>query len=888
MLWPKAWRRSDWGESFENAGPKCLEAEGLVVAGGWIREGAGENRVTRYLAADTQAIRPSPRELPEFVGGLNARPSAVKGEGLFRSLVKKRSFVNTRLDINQLVTVCRGCEGVFDASRMPNMVRIGLSSRGAGAAIMPKKPKSRGKAEGRSHSKSPRGARAAFLSRVPNGSLMAGVFILALAVRLIYLGQLSDAPFYHNPVGDSKIYHERAVEIAGGDVVGRDAYFHSSPFYPYFLSLVYRVFGEHLSLVRIIQILIGSANCVLIYWLAKGLDRRRRGPPLLAGLFAALYGTLVFFDGDLLMITLVLFFSSASLALLVAADDRLSRPRVVGDRQSPGVSKGPSESEESRGSGEVGSSGAGIGRVLNSPRSELEGGTRIPIWLVFFLAGVSLGFAGLGKPNVLVFAPFGFVWILTGFDKRIESGRWRAAVLFAVGVLVAVFPITARNYAVSRDLVLVSSNAGVNLFIGNNDKATGIFFLPPSSGLENSHLYLSSRDVAGKAMGRTDLKPSEVSRYWTGRAMDYVREQPGDAARLLARKFLLFWNQYEIPNHHNRYFVGINYAPLLERLFVGFWLIVPLSIVGFMFFVGAGQSRRVYRLYVVFIIVYMVSLVPFFVTARYRLPVVPLLTVFAALGVFGLVDFVRRRYFKRLVIAVVSAAVGAVVVWLPIVDYDFGFSHTVVGTAYSDLATKHPDRGPEYITKAIIHYKKAIELRPLFVDAHYNLGVAYQRIGYFSGAVSELGTAAALKPNHRYAAKALAESRVSLGETGDKIDVRAIPKTPFEKGLELTQAGMRSAAVDQYRIVLREDPHHPGAYSQLGAIEFDQGNYAGAISLFEKGLKFQPDHFVLNNNIAGAYYRKGDVDKARRHWQRCLEIQPGNEGVQRQLQMLDG
>jgi Flp pilus assembly protein TadD len=353
------------------------------------------------------------------------------------------------------------------------------------------------------------------------------------------------------------------------------------------------------------------------------------------------------------------------------------------------------------------------------------------------------------------------------------------------------------------------------------------------------------------------------------------------------RKFVLFWNHYEIPNHHNFYFIGINYAPLLRYLVVGFWLVAPLSMIGMLLLARFRESRRVHRLYLAFVLVYMASLIPFFVTARYRLPVVPFLIVFAAIGVFELTDCVLRRRFKRAAFAVLAAVVAAVVVWWPMVDYDFGFSHTVMGTAYSDLATREPDRGTEHIANAILHFKKAIELRPLFVDAHYNLGISYQRIGYFSGAVNELEMTLALKPNHRYAAKALSECRSSLLETGDKIGSRAIPLTPFEKGLEYTSSGKSAAALDRYRQVLREDPHHPGAYSQLGAIAFDQGDYSAAISYFRKGLNYQPDHFVLNNNIAGAYYRKGEWKKARHHWQRCLEIQPGNENVERQLRLLN-
>ena len=50
------------------------------------------------------------------------------------------------------------------------------------------------------------------------------VFTVAMAVRLIYLNQLASAPFFDQPVGDSRIYVERAIAITEGDLLGDDAW----------------------------------------------------------------------------------------------------------------------------------------------------------------------------------------------------------------------------------------------------------------------------------------------------------------------------------------------------------------------------------------------------------------------------------------------------------------------------------------------------------------------------------------------------------------------------------------------------------------------------------------------------------------------------------------
>jgi Tfp pilus assembly protein PilF len=683
---------------------------------------------------------------------------------------------------------------------------------------------------------------------VPDVYLVIAVVLIALAVRLIYLSELHGAPFFAHPVGDAKIYHQRALEIAGGDLAGREAYFHSSPFYPYFLALIYKLFGVRFTLVRVVQFLIGSATCALVFLLTRRVEPESNGAPLAAGVAAALYGTLAFFDGDLLMISLVLLFTCGSILLLALLEEPV------------GVGRGDAVSVRGRG------------------------------WraaVIALAAGVSMGFAGLGKPNVLLFAPFALVWILTGFQRRFMIRRWREAAMFAVGCVAAVSPITVRNYVVSNDFVLVSSNAGVNFYIGNNEHAEGIYSLPPDSGLDNARLYLSSRAAAEAATGRSNMKPSEVSAYWSSRATDYFRRHPGDALALLWRKFRFFWNHYEIPNHHNKAFIAINYASFLGVLFVGFKLVAPLAVMGIVLLFMMRPMSPVARLYVGFVGVYMLSLIPFFITARYRLPVVPFLIVFASLGVFRLAQVVQKKRWRQAGIAAGVAVAAAVFVSWPMVDYDFGFNHTVIGTVYSDLATEEPQKAIEHIENAIIEYKTALELRPLSVDAHYNLGVTYQRIGFYSGAQSELETAVRLQPTHAYASRALAEVRASLEATGDRVGAGAIPKTNFERGLEYTKLKQTEQAVLMYQQVLKKDPHHPGAWSQLGAVFFDDGRYRRAIQRFKKGLKYKPDHFVLNNNIAGAYYKLGDKKRARRHWEKCLEVDPGNESVLRQLRLLD-
>src|SRR5262249_9046858 len=154
-----------------------------------------------------------------------------------------------------------------------------------------------------------------------------------------------------------------------------------------------------------------------------------------------------FFDGDLLMIPLTLFFLDAAFLLLLRARDS-------------------------------------------------EG------WWAAAAAGLCFGAAALDRVNLLVFVPVALLFLAAGLTWR--PSRWRAvpAPAFLLALVLTIAPVTIRNWVVGRDVVLVSANMGVNLFIGNNAGANVRFVPPAGSGLTDPKLYESSMAEAGKALGR--------------------------------------------------------------------------------------------------------------------------------------------------------------------------------------------------------------------------------------------------------------------------------------------------------------------------------------------------------------------------------------------------
>ena len=66
--------------------------------------------------------------------------------------------------------------------------------------------------------------------------------------------------------------------------------------------------------------------------------------------------------------------------------------------------------------------------------------------------------------------------------------------------------------------------------------------------------------------------------------------------------------------------------------------------------------------------------------------------------------------------------------------------------------TAQAGRMPE----AIGHYEQALQIKPGYAEAHYNLGIALGRVGRIPGAIEHLEQALRIKPDFTQAQDALA------------------------------------------------------------------------------------------------------------------------------------
>lgn len=407
---------------------------------------------------------------------------------------------------------------------------------------------------------------------VDNGTLPGFllVFGVAIGLRVIYLFQAkANDPLFFAPQMDALYHHQWAQAIVARTEFIADAYFRA-PLYPFFLALLYRIFGVDFFVVRLVQAVLGAVSCGLLFLLGKRLFDRRTG--LAAGLLMALYPLFIYFDGELLIPVLLIFLILAGFLAFFISEKY--------DRH-------------------------------------------------WYLPGFIFGLAALARPNILAFLAALFFW----FIWRYRAGWWRRVVPFSLAVLLPIVPVTVRNFVKSGKLVLIAWQAGTNFYIGNNQYSDGTTAIVPGTRGSWWGGYNDVKVGAERALGR-NLKGAEVDRYWMAKGLEFWRRSPGRALILTLKKIYLLFAGYEVSNNRDIYFFKrysfLNFLVFFLPFFkFPFGLVLPLALAGF--YLTKEKWRSLLPVYL-FALVYGLSFVPFFITARYRLPVVPFYLLAAVAG----------------------------------------------------------------------------------------------------------------------------------------------------------------------------------------------------------------------------------------------------------------
>ena len=106
------------------------------------------------------------------------------------------------------------------------------------------------------------------------------VLALALILRLAYLLEYYQSPYWEQLTVDNWYHHHWAESLAGGNVLGDTTYFRA-PLYVYCLGALYAVFGSSLWVGRLFGLFIGLGTIAMTYVVARRfLGYAQPGGPL--------------------------------------------------------------------------------------------------------------------------------------------------------------------------------------------------------------------------------------------------------------------------------------------------------------------------------------------------------------------------------------------------------------------------------------------------------------------------------------------------------------------------------------------------------------------------------------------------------------------------------
>jgi len=618
------------------------------------------------------------------------------------------------------------------------------------------------------------------------------IFVAALAVRLLHVWLLSRSPFFDALLGDARGYDEWARRIAGGDWVGTDV-FYQAPLYPYFLGALYKVFGHSLTAVRVVQAIVGAGSCALVGFAGYRFFSVRVGA--IAGFLLAVYAPAIFFDALIQKSVLDLFFVALSLWL--------------------------------------------IGRLVDHPRLVRD-------WCCL---GLAMGGLSLTRENALVFVAVILVWaatgVVSGFHGTVPArDRAALAATFVAGLAIVLLPVAVRNYAVGGGFYLTTSQFGPNFFIGNNPRADGTYMSLRFGRGAPEYERTDATELAEHAAGRA-LTPAEVSGYWTDRALAFVTDQPGAWLRLMWRKVALVFNATEMldteaQESHAEWSWPLRFGGLIGH----FGLLTPLAVAGLML---AWRDRSRLAVLYVMLAAYAASVVMFYVFARYRLPLVPMLLLFASAGIAALPQWFRSADVRQR-----SVVAGAVLAAAVFSNWPMLSKPLMKAITETNLAVALQAQGMN--DAAADHYRRAIELQPDYAPAYNNLGVLQRASGKVDEAIATYEQALSLKGDY--------------------------PDAHYNLANALLEKNRPREAADHFRIALRSIPDSAGAANNLGIALAAEDKPQDAVAAFRAAVAADPNAPVAHRNLADALASAGQVPEAISEFQRAIALDPKDPAAQ--------
>lgn len=700
-------------------------------------------------------------------------------------------------------------------------------------------------------------------------SIAIAVFALALAIRVVFVLQYRANPLFDRPIIDALTYHEWGVQIARGGGLG-DGAFTRAPLYSIFLAGVYKLAGigadtppldllpggaaaaRGILAAKLAQAALGGATALLTCAAGFALFGTFAGAA--AGLVVALHPVLIFYAGELFGETLATFLSLGAFCALALAH-------------------APAQARSAR-----------AGAVLH------------------LAAGVALGLSAITRPTILLVAlPLPAILALLEWRRSDAPRALAHAIILAAGLAATIAPVTIRNFREGGGFVLISSQGGVTLWMGNNADADGRSARSPGRGRTATAapvadiIDVAARQIAEDDAGRA-LTAAEVSDYWGGKAKAWAAAHPGAFLTLTLKKLAYFCGGAEIWDQQCDVDFLARFSPAVAALLVArpvslpTGAIMPFALLGVLLLARdiAGRdtpARRGAALLFAFFAPYVAGVLMFFFASRYRLPLLPLLALFAAVALERLIALWRssppRRAFLHTLPLVILAVLVNLAARYPNPLYE-SRARVFVANAFIDAGA--PER-------AIPYLEEAMRIEPRAADPHYALGIARLAQSDAAGARRAFEETLARDPGFERAAINLANLRAQAGEWEEAIRLydgalallRGDPMILDNLAIvaqEAARGGRADLADRALRRILAERPDDANARNALAWNLAERlGRAREAVPIAQQALAAAPGSPEALDTLGWALALSGDAAAAIPRLREARAALPANPDV---------
>jgi tetratricopeptide (TPR) repeat protein len=496
------------------------------------------------------------------------------------------------------------------------------------------------------------------------------IFLLAILVRISYAIKLNTFPQLNIQILDSEYYVNWAKQIAQGNILG-DTIFFTEPFYAYFLAFIMKLSSHWLIITKIIQMSLGSLVAIIIAKIGEKIFNRDIG--LIAGVIVAIYGPFIFYENLILKTSLEIFSLTGFVWFLLY--------------------------------------------MLEKKASKY-----------YLFGGILLGVTSLIKGNNLVFLPI--VLLILFFSHSIsKKEKITLSLFFTFGLFLAIFPVTARNYFVGKDFVPTNYSIGIVTYQGNWWGSDGSTAMVPS--FLRPHPKYEEIDTIGmaEAYNAKPLSPSQISSFWIKKALGESFSNPMHFVKNVVNKICMIFNWHELSDDYSYAFYG-NFLKILTFL-PGFILISVSSIAGALLVFFSDEFRWSFsrhskrdmqtfkqktRLLIIIIGGYILVLLISNINSRYRMPLIPLFSLFSAVTLWQFWIKFKERSWLTIPLVSFFLLIGLTFSLIPLPIY----------SAINEDANAYHQIGSYYLEKqdyekAKAYFEKTIAIDKNYAWAHKNL-----------------------------------------------------------------------------------------------------------------------------------------------------------------------